>query len=257
MHPHKLLVLHGNGGTRTRFEPMLALWPEHVADVSVHIPRLSGFAGRPMPEGANPWDVFLDEIGQCVLEAGEGSWTFYGHGIGGSLLMEWAARGYPLPNGERAKPQKVILHSVIGASLHKRFFPKLMRPLWVRSLMQRLIAAPWMQSIWEKRLFRFPDQIDPALRQQFFADYAQCAAFPLFFDMLTVSWYRSVRDRHQGQDWHLLWGDLERIVAAKYLSLWQADFPQAKIESAPAWDHFPMLDQALEFVQKIGNLISR
>ena len=171
--------------------------------------------------------------------------------------MEWAARDYPLPNGKALQPQQVILHSIIGASLHKRFFPKLMRPMWMRKLMQRLIAAPWMQPRWEKRLFRFPEQIAPALKRQFFADYAQCAAFPVFFDMLTVPWYRSVRSRHDGHLWHLVWGDLERIVAAKYLDLWRQDFPQATIESVPEWDHFPMLDQPMEFVQKIGNLISR
>ncbi|MEO1448659.1 MAG: alpha/beta hydrolase [Bacteroidota bacterium] len=255
--PQHLLLLHGNGGTRTRFVPMLEQWPALYPEVELHIPELSGFAGRPLPASGDYWSVFLQEIGKCVADVDSIDWVLYGHGIGGSLLMEWGARGYPLPDGSRLKPRKVILHSIIGASLHKRFFPKLMRPMWIRSLMQSLITARWMQPRWEKRLFRFPDQIPSDLKRQFFADYAECEAFPVFFDMLTVPWYRSVRERHDGADWHLLWGDLERIVAAKYLDLWRADFPAATIESVPDWDHFPMLDQPMEFVQKIGNLISR
>lgn len=250
-----LLLLHGNGGSRTRFLPFLDQIKRLRPDWTVVIPALSGFDGRPLPAAENYWDLFLSEIERDLAPYPTENWVLYGHGIGGSLLMEWAGRGYCLPGGREMVPTQVILNSVIGASLHKRFFPQLMKPSWIRRSMQRLIAAPWMQPVWERRLFQQPEQIDADLRRQFFADYAHCEAFSVFFDLITVEWYRQLRPRIADQPFYFLWGENERIVEAKYLSLWRSDFPQACIESVPGWDHFPMLDQPEEFTRKIVNLV--
>lgn len=250
-----VLILHGNGGSRTRFEPLLQYLADHHPAIYPVIPALRGFDGRPIPPSQDYWTDFLADI-EASLPPGATDWVFYGHGIGGSLLMELAGRGYRFPSGRVLRPRRLILHSVIGASLHKRFFPKLMRPRLVRALMQRLIVAPWMQGIWERRLFREPAAIPAGLRRQFFADYARCAAFPVFFDLITVPWYRQTRARLQAEPFYLLWGGQERIVSARYLDLWRADFPQATIETVPEWDHFPMLDCPTDFSRKFVTLVS-
>ena len=251
-----ILLFHGNGGSRTRFLPTLDLLLRAHPDWHIIIPRLSGFDGRPLPQVANHWDLFLGEIEEIVSQyPTDTPWVLYGHGIGGSQIMEWAGRGYELPGGGRVSPARVILNSVIGASLDRRFFPQLMRPMWVRKLMQRLIAAPWMQRTWEKRLFQRPEEIDPYLKRRFFQDYAQCAAFPVFFDMITVEWYRELLPRIADQPFYFLWGENERIVQAKYLTLWRRDFPEATIDSVAGWDHFPMLDDPEDFTRKFLKLV--
>ena len=250
---YQVLLLHGNGGASARFGPLLDRLADH-ADLRPVIPALSGFEGRPLPATGDHWSHFMQELGQAI-DLPQADWVLYGHGIGGSLLMEWAARGYPLPNGEHLRPRRVILHSVIGASLGQRWFPKLMKPLWVRETMQHLIATPALQALWEGRLFQHPQRIPADLRRQFFADYARCAAFPVFFDLITVDWYQALLPRIQQVPFYFLWGQRERVVQAKYLRLWRRDFPHATFEVLPGWDHFPMLDQPDEFADKLRALV--
>lgn len=225
--------------------------------MEVVIPQLPGFAGRPLPADAPYWDQFMLALGKTVAHAPEANWVLYGHGIGGSLLLEWAARNYALPDGTHLQPEQVILHAPIGASLEHRFFPKLMKPAFIRHFMHWLIYQPAMQSIWEQRLFLYPDQIPADLRRQFFADYRTCAAFPVFFDLITPTWYRQTQQQLQNGTFHFIWGERERVVASKYLAFWERDFPQATVEIIPEWDHFPMLEQLEEFTHKMVQLIQR
>jgi len=247
-----ILMLHGNGGGKTRFLPFLQLM-EGEDRYKFVIPDLSGFDGRPLPATANYWDVFLVDMERAMGK--EEEWIIYGHGIGGSLVMEWAKRDYTFPSGRRIQPQKIFLHSVIGASLHVRFFPKLMKPMFIRRAMQKLIVAPFMRPIWKKRLFLQPEEIDSVILDRFFDDYAQCAAFPVFFDLITVDWYRKVREKIGQEPFHFIWGGKERVVQAKHLGLWKADFSQSTFSVVDDWDHFPMLDDPLDFREKILNFI--
>ncbi|MEL6134805.1 MAG: alpha/beta fold hydrolase [Bacteroidota bacterium] len=247
-----ILMLHGNGGGKTRFLPFLKL----VAGDTTHhfvVPALSGFDGRPLPAADNYWDTFLSDLEKALGD--EEIWIVYGHGIGGSLVMEWAARDFVLPSGRRLQPQKILLHSVIGASLHVRFFPKLMKPMGIRRMMQRLIVAPFMRSIWKRRLFLQPEHIEPEILNRFFEDYAQCAAFPIFFDLITVDWYREVREKINQLPFQFVWGGKERVVQAKHLGLWKTDFPQSTFSVVEDWDHFPMLDDPMDFQEKFLNFI--
>jgi pimeloyl-ACP methyl ester carboxylesterase len=250
-----LLLLHGNGGASSRFQLLLQAWQDRT-DLHPVIPALSGFEGRPLPElptHEDYWDLLIEEMGAAIDPVAD-DWVLYGHGIGGSLLMAWAARGYPLPGGGYLRPQRVIMNSVIGASLGQRWFPQLMKPLWVRQAIQRLVAAPVMRPFWERRLFQQPSHLPVALRRQFFADYGRCAAFPLMFDLITEDWYEQVLPQIQQQPFHFLWGQRERVVQAKYLQYWRRDFPKATFEVMAGWDHFPMLDQPEAFAAKLADL---
>jgi pimeloyl-ACP methyl ester carboxylesterase len=247
-----VLMLHGNGGGRTRFLPFLeALQDKQVVPFRVHLPELPGFDGRLLPKAADGWMPFIEALQRSVAPLSEEPWVVYGHGIGGSLLLEWAARGWVLPDSADWHPQKVLLHGIIGASLEHRFFPKLMKPLLIRKTMQALIAWPPMRPVWEKRLFLQPKSIPEAVRKQFFKDYAQCAAFPVFFDLITPAWYREVQQKLQHEAFNFIWGSRERVVASKYLSLWQNDFPKATFDVVEDWDHFPMLEDPDGFYEKL------
>jgi len=249
-----LLLLHGNGGARTRFRQFLQIHErQEKPPFKVYLPALPGFEGRPLPERAD-WSTFTQVLARTVMQDPEGDWVLYGHGIGGSLLLHWAAQGYDLPQGSFS-PRRVILNSCIGATLEHRWFPRLMSSKGVRRTLQRLVASPTLRPLWERRLFLHPRQIDPELRRQFFADYAQCASFSLWFDLITPAWYKTVQPRVQEQLFYFLWGDKERVVSSKLLHYWQKDFPNATFDLREGWDHFPMMDQPTEFYQTLSTIL--
>lgn len=249
-----LLLLHGNGGTRTRFIPFLEVVSQQEnAPFQTVIPELPGFDGRPIPDQS--WEAFVEPLQRAVLAAPDAQWVFYGHGIGGSILLEWAARGWAMPDGTFASPQRVLLHGCIGASLEHRFFPKLMQPRPIRWLIQRLITFPLLQPLWERKLFQVPARIPKKLRRQFFEDYRSCRAFPVFFDLITPQWYRRVQQQLSQVSFWFIWGEQERVVASKHLSLWKADFPKAQFHIVPDWDHFPMLEQPQAFYEVLLGLL--
>ncbi|HQU60364.1 MAG: alpha/beta hydrolase [Phaeodactylibacter sp.] len=251
-----LLLIHGNGGARARFRPFLDLLEQKgPASLQAVVPELPGFEGRPLPPGDGSWGPFIEALQSAVYAKKDEPWILYGHGIGGSLLLEWAARGWLLPDGSQFQPQHIILHACIGASLEHRFFPKLMKPRPVRRLMQQLIAWPALQPLWERRLFQNPANIPATLRRQFFRDYQTCAAFSVFFDLITPSWYRKVQQKVKKERFYFIWGEQERVVASKYLTYWQQGFPNATFDIIPGWDHFPMLDHPEAFYEKIISVI--
>lgn len=250
----EILMLHGNGGGKTRFKPYLSYINKKELDLSVHLPSLSGFDGRAIPDSLDYWEVFVRELGACIDPSKE--WVLYGHGIGGSLLLEWAFRDFILPDGSHLKPKKVILHGLIGASLHKRLFPQLMKPNWIRKSMQYLIAHPVLRPLWVRKLFRKPANVPSKVLHRFFDDYAQCAAFPIFFDLITPAWYRKVQHKLQNETYLFVWGDRERVIRSKHLNLWKKDFQKSDFIVIPDWDHFPMLEEVEDFSEKMLNFLT-
>ncbi len=251
----EVLLLHGNGGAGTRFRPFMErVGNQPTPGLHFHVPELPGFEGRPLPQSGTPsWDPFILALIEHVAARPDVDWVFYGHGIGGSMLLEWASRKW---EGAPRPPRLVVLHSCIGASLEKRWFPKIMRWPLIRELMKRLITAPWLEPVWTRRLFLQPEAIPEELRRQFFEDYRRCEAFSVFFDLITPAWYQTVQKALKQSDFHFLWGGAERVVAAKYVDLWRRDFPNATFEIIPEWDHFPMLDHPDAFFKKIHELLA-
>lgn len=242
-----LLMLHGNGGAGARFQLFLEALHKSDAEINPVIPQLPGFEGRPLPKSGDYWSLFLKAIEDAIIDKLHEPWVFYGHGIGGSILLEWAARDWLMTNGQSILPKQVILHGCIGASLEHRLFPKLMKPFLLRKFIHWLIYQPWLRRRWERKLFLFPDRIPGAVRHQFFEDYRRCDAFTVLFDLINANWYRAVQKRVGEKAFYFLWGEKERVVAAKHLQYWRKDFPKATFDIVPEWDHFPMLDQPEAF----------
>jgi pimeloyl-ACP methyl ester carboxylesterase len=255
-HRMKLLMVHGNGGATARFSLFAKeLEKEDTPWCEVVLPKLRGFEGRPIPPDTPLWDGLLEDIGQSLQGNTTSDWIFYGHGIGGSILLEAAHRGWAFAPGIQVVPKQVILHAPIGATLSKRWFPKLMKPNWVRTSMKWLVAHPALRPVWEKRLFLYPDRIPKDLRQTFFADYRRCDAFAPFFDLITTSWYEQIQSSVEGYPFHFLWGTEERVVASKFVTYWKNDFPNSRFTLVDGWDHFPMLDTPEAFHQYLKEMI--
>ncbi|MCI5082203.1 MAG: alpha/beta hydrolase [Saprospiraceae bacterium] len=252
-----LLLLHGNGGASSRFRIFEQMVKDREPGFQVFLPALPGFEGRSLLRKQDQWEPFLSALAQTVASSPEDDWVYYGHGIGGSILLEWAARNWQTPMGVRMPPKAVVLHSCIGASLEKRFFPKLMKPLLMRQFIHRLIGWRALQPFWEKKLFLQADRIPIDLRNQFFEDYRTCIAFPVFFDMITPRWYQSVQKKLKDKKFQFLWGGKERVVASRFVLLWQRGFPNSEFKTIDSWDHFPMLEQSESFYQEITQLIDQ
>ena len=231
-----LLLLHGNGGANSRFRLVAELHLERGdRSKTLHLPLLPGFEGRPLVrDKKDEWRPFLEALAHVVSKEAEQEWVFYGHGIGGSILLEWAARNWQYaPEG--FQPKQIVLHAPIGASLEHRFFPKLMKPKPVRKLIHWMIYQPWLRKRWKKKLFLHPERIPRDLIVRFFVDYKNCEAFPLFFDLITPSWYRKVQSKLKDQKFYFLWGEKERVVASQYLDYWRRDFPKSDFEIVPGF----------------------
>ncbi len=247
-----ILLIHGNGGASSRFQLFLdKMAAEQPGGIEVFIPQLPGFEGRPLPKGKVAWDIFLQPLQELIEMRADQPWLFYGHGIGGSLLMEWAARDFVLLSGQAFHPDSVVLHAPIGASLAHRWFPKVMKFKGLRSLIHWLIYQKWLQQKWEKKLFLHPKKISSELKDRFFSDYKNCSAFPHFFDLIDEKWYAEVQQKISHFPFYFLWGAKERVVASRFLGYWKKDFPAASFELVEEWDHFPMLEDSGRFFTKI------
>lgn len=259
MQEFNLLMLHGNGGGEIRFQKAVRLIAQNHPHIQVLIPKLDGFDGRPIDRNLRPfdkyWDLFLSNLGEGMKNKASEPWIFYGHGIGGSLLLELATRDFTFPNGQKIHPRQVILHSCIGASLQKRWFPTLMKPPLMRALIKFLVTRKALRPRWTKKLFLHPEKIDQDTIRRFFEGYVHCQAFAVFFDIITPTWYQSLFPRLSSSEFTFLWGDKERVVASRYLELWKRDFPQSHFNLIKNWDHFPMLEDPEEFVEVLVKLI--
>ena len=167
-------------------------------------------------------------------------WRLNSIGVGGPIMV-LGQRRVCLPS--KGNPSRVY-RCFAGTSV---FSQKLMKPLFLRKFIHWLIYQPWLRKRWEQKLFLFPEKIPLEIRNQFFEDYPRCEAFPVLFDLIDADWYRSVQKRVGEEPFYFLWGEKERVIAAKHLQYWQKDFPNATFEVVPEWDHFPMLDQPTEF----------
>jgi pimeloyl-ACP methyl ester carboxylesterase len=252
-----VLILHGNGGSRTRFIPLLRSLILHHPEIHPVIPKLSGFDGRKLIVKTNYWDLFLEEIREAVGDRINEEWVLYGHGIGGSILLELAGRDFRFPGGEQLRVTQTILHAPIGATLQYRRFPSLMKPRLVRTLGKWLLTRKLLRPLWVKRLFQRPEAIPPYLLEQFFQDYTRCRAFGVFFDMITPDWYQELRNKLTDKRFYFLWGADERVIQVKHLAHWQNDFFHSEFDIVPDWDHFPMLEDSEAFTEKFVEMVSQ
>lgn len=237
----RLLALHGNGGGASRYALCRAYFEPLGIDFVAH--TLPGFEGRPLRQQPLSWGEIFNDLDSTLEAFSEPPWLL-GHGIGASVLLQY------LQTCQRPLAG-VILHSPVGARLDKRRFPRLMKPLWVRALVQRALSFPPAFPFWSRLLFRRP--LPASVTQKFFAEYGRCQAFSSFFDLLTPQWFAAL----QPLDFpvQLLWGQKERVLSADQVDAFREVLPRARVHLEPDWDHFPMLEQPLEYARRIAQIV--
>lgn len=234
-----LIALHGNGGGAHRFVRVAPYMPADVRLVAVTLP---GFADRPADPGITSLGGFADALAS-LAELEPRPRVVLGHGIGGSIALELVQERAELVDG-------LILHAPVGARLDRRVFPRLMALPGARALGKRLFASRQLRPLFRRLLFS--RAIPPAYLDRFFEEYRTCSVFSQMFDLISPTWFRSLRpvDLPSG----LLWGEDERLLTVDQIDDYRRLLPQAIVRRVPGWGHFPMVDRPESYAAEIAAL---
>lgn len=232
-----VIALHGNGGGGFRFS---LLRP----DFALSTPTLPGFeGGAPLADLAGYCSYLLEQV-----EAVPRPRCLLGTGIGGSLILEYLQQHADTVDA-------VILHAPVGASLDKRWFPRLMALPGVAALVKYLIAFRPLRPLWQRLFFVAPEKIPGDFLARFFAAYGNCSAFVAMFDWLDVNWWNRLQPVHLPSA--LLWGARERMLKVEQVQEFRTKLPLAEVRIVPEWDHFPMVEQPQYFCREVRALLER
>ncbi len=230
------MAVHGNGGGGFRFERMRPFLP---AEIDFHPVTLPGFGGS-APRSLTADVAWIRAGARSALPAGPA--TPCGAGSRNRRIHSAGAA-----SGGARNCHLAVFHAPVGASLDRRFFPRLMRPLWVREAGKRAFASPLFRPLWRRLLFRGP--VPEAYLDRFFGEYAQCAAFAQMFDLITAEWFSNLQPVRTPA--LLIWGAEERVLRSgqhrEFLRLLPGAFPVI----VPGWDHFPMIDCPEEYTREV------
>jgi rifampicin phosphotransferase len=235
-----IVAVHGNGGGGERFT-LVGPSLDHLPDITLHAPTLPGFGGRPLG-AVEDLDGLADAL--CTeVRSVDGPRILLGHGIGGSVALHLLARDPDVADG-------LILHAPVGTRLDTRWFPRLMRPSWIRNLVPRVIANPLARPILRRLALR---QVDPEVADRVLAAYGRAEAFGKMFEWLTADWF----DRLPVQPdlpAVVLWGQRDGVLDADQRGDYQRLLPRSREVTVPDWGHFPMLDRPDAYARTIAAL---
>ena len=206
----------------------------------------AGFELRSVDYGAAAdFESLLDSVEAQV----SGADLVYATGIGGLVYLALRARG--APTGQRA-----ILQGPVLWGLETRTFPKLMR----LPLMPRALTLAISTGIIQRRFMRkhFTRPLTPEFQSVFFGGYGDARAFQRWFAWLTPQLLRDLEgalhrraDRLSGVTaW---WGGRDHVVGLEELRRTEAALGlEIPVREFPAWGHYPMIDEPLEWVTEVA-----
>ncbi|MDO9407333.1 alpha/beta fold hydrolase [Patulibacter sp.] len=234
-----LLMIHGLGGNRDSFDPILpALQAEH----DVISPDLPGHGEAPELAGAVTVDAIADRL-EAFLDAHDlDGVDVVGSSLGARLVLELARRGRVGtaialdPGGFWSTRQRSLFGVSVAASFKlvvglQKALPTLTgNPVTRTALLAQFSARPW------------------ALPQELVAkELRQFAASPGFTDTLDALWHGPLQaGLPAGQargPIHLVWGRQDRVTFASQAPRAQAAFPDADLTWIEKCGHFPHWDQ--------------
>jgi pimeloyl-ACP methyl ester carboxylesterase len=231
-----IIALHGNGGGGFRFE---RLKPYVPSGCTLYTPTLPGFAAVPLDPAIQNLKGYADWLSDYLSDLPRPR-LILGHGIGGSILLEFLQHYVH-------EVDAVVLHAPVGAYLDKRWFPKLMKPLWVREMGKQVFASPLSRPIFKRLLFK--QDVPNAYLNQFFGEYQHCQAFNLMFDWITADWFNALQPIDIPGV--LLWGKQERVLKANHVPAYERLLPNCPVVIEPQWDHFPMVEQPEHYMHTL------
>ena len=232
-----VVAVHGNGGGGMRFDRL----PRPLAaDVVLHAPTLPGFGGRPLG-GVSGIEDLADAL-RTELPVTDDPVVLVGHGIGGSVVLQLLA-DHP------TAADAVVLHAPVGTRLDTRWFPRLLRPRWVREAVRRTIASPLLRPVWRRTIVR---DVPEPWAARFLDGYRDAEAFGAMFDWLTSAWFERLPPRTLPAV--LLWGEDDRVLGADQRADYHRLLPRASERTVPGWGHFPMLTDPTGYARELVSL---
>ena len=235
-----LVAVHGNGGGGFRF----ARVEPHVSDrIRFEAVTLPGFGGRPgdpalrsLPDYAEALWREIEHLPRPIV--------VLGHGIGGSIALDMV---------QRHEIDALILHAPVGTRLERRWFPRLMKPEPVRSLIKWGISSRLTRPLVGRRFFSRDVPVD--YRNQFLDEYGRADSFSQMFDIITPEWWNELQPVDMPA--LMLWGSDDRVLGADQVADYQALLPQAWTDVVPGWGHFPMVEGPADYATVITDWAER
>jgi hypothetical protein len=251
-----ILAIYGNGGSDNWFVPVIEKSKLLSNRLVWHVPTLSGFDQKALPESDDYWDTFLNDIYEAVEGKTLEPWVFYAYGSGVGFLLELAARKWTFPNGYILKPRHVVLHAPDVPSYEISLMSRIIDPDGIKMLKRKFKTVKFLQKHWEKKLFVNPEEIDPEIRQKFFRDIKNCPSYKVILDMMDDIWYRRVQSMAWHQQFDIVWSGQDHSGINKQMERWRRDFPKSDFHLVQDWTRYPMLDSVSAFLGDFRKICS-
>lgn len=237
--PMTIIAIHGNGGGGFRFSRLAEFMPKGVNLVA---PTLPGFSNRPSDPSLTDMKSYATSIIHTVSNEPPPR-ILLGHGIGGTILLEFAQEHSHLANG-------FIFHAPVGSSLSARFFPNLMKIPMAPQVGRFLFSEPILRPIF--RTLVFSKKVPEDFCNQFFDEYRACSVFAEMFGIITSEWFASLKPISTPSA--LLWGARDRAIRVNELEHFKPLLNNLRTRVIPSWAHFPMIEEPEEYAKQIISL---
>lgn len=236
--PLTIAALHGTGGSAAHFARVSQLVPPTVRFVPITLPGCGGHAREPRLRTLRDYAAWLHER----LAREPRPLVLLGHDSGAAIALEYAQH-------ERALLDALILHAPAGPRRAGALLPPLMAVPGVPALARRLIAARPLRPLWRHVFFSQP--APPADLDRFFDAYRQCHVLGQLVALTSTDWLGRLRPTYLPAA--LLWGDRERVLAAK-MDAYRRVLLQPLVCVVPGWDRWPMIARPTEYARTVVDL---
>lgn len=234
--PMTIIAIHGNGGGGFRFSRLFQFMPEAVKLVA---PTLPGFGDRPSDPSLTDLKRYAESIVEMVSNEAPPR-ILLGHGIGATILLEFAQQHARLANG-------FIFHAPVGSSLNSRFFPNLMKIPMAPQIGRYLFSEQLLRPLF--RPLVFSKNVPDDFCNKFFDEYRACSVFDQMFDIITPEWFASLKPISAPSV--LLWGTRDRAIRINELEHFKPLLTDLRTKVVSSWAHFPMIEEPEEYAKQI------
>jgi pimeloyl-ACP methyl ester carboxylesterase len=241
-HGKPLLLVHGLGGSRASWDPIL---PALAQTREVIAPDLPGHGQTPAESDSGTFEGLARSLYDWLGEQGLGTVDMVGSSLGARLVLEMARRGRAGavvaldPGGFWKGWERTFFRTTLAASIRlvralKPALPTITANAAGRTaLMLQLSAKPWA--------------LDPAKILQELRSFTQTPTF----DALVNDLATGPTQRGPSQTVVIGWGRNDRLCLPKQATRAMAAFPEARLHWFEHSGHFPMWDQREETVRLI------
>ena len=234
-----ITAIHGNGGGGFRFDLARPLFPNNI---NFYNPSLPGFNCNKTLSKKLTIKEYADWLADYLSDIPRPN-ILMGHGLGGVFVLEFLQNYSYLIDG-------VILHSIVGANLNKRIFPRLMKLPKVAFLIKNIIASSAFRPIISRKFFQ--TRINSNYEKLFFEAFGKCEVFENMFQIINYSWFKSLSKIHLPT--MFLWGEKDWILTPNEINELQSLFQNSSKLIISDWDHFPMIDKPESYVSEITKI---